>query len=82
METESDPMDDDDIDAADAIAESLDQLLLGKQKSDILRAFGFIISSMCLECSCTNIDDTIDTIRAAAQWHFASANPESFRHGH
>ncbi|VTZ26097.1 hypothetical protein MPC4_170018 [Methylocella tundrae] len=60
-----------DEDIADTIAKSLDPLLIGKQKADILRAFGFIISSMSLDCPCTNIDENLSDVRAAAEGHFA-----------
>jgi hypothetical protein len=58
---------------ADEIAKSLDRELAGEQKDDILRAFGFIISAMALDCPCANIDDSLDIVRAAADKHFAIA---------
>jgi hypothetical protein len=60
-----------DGDRADAIARGLNILLVGKEKTDILRAFGFIISSMALECPCVQIDGAIEDVRAAAEAHFA-----------
>lgn len=56
---------------ADAIARGLSVLLVGKEKADILRAFGFIISSMAMDCPCVQIDGAIEDVRAAAEAHFA-----------
>lgn len=62
-----------DIARADAIAKSLETLLIGQQKADILRAFGFVVSSMSLDCHCTNLDESLDKVRAAAEAHFTNA---------
>lgn len=69
----------DESELADAIAKGLDQLLVDKQKTDILRAFGFIISSMSLDCPCTNIDDSLDLVRAAAEVHCASNTKQALQ---
>lgn len=64
-------MTNEDVEAADAIARGLNDLLADKQKVDIMRAFGFIISSWSLDCPCTNIDDSLDIAREAAEAHYA-----------
>lgn len=56
---------------ADAIARSLNPVLVGYDKADIRRAFGFIISAMSLDCPCTNIEESCDDVRAAAEAHYA-----------
>jgi hypothetical protein len=64
-------MTDEEITDADTIAKIIDPLLIGKQKADILRAFGFLISSMSLDCPCcTNLAESLDDVRAAAEAHF------------
>lgn len=63
----------------DDIAKSLDCALVGKQTDHILRAFGFIISSMSIDCPCTTIDNSLGIVREAAEAHFALTAKQALR---
>jgi hypothetical protein len=57
-------------DRAEELARKLDAILVGEKNGDVMRAFGICIASMSLHARGGFIEESIDSLRSAAEEWF------------